>query len=438
MLLFQRWWWPVFVVIYPLSAFLIPGVTNGVFQTKFIIATFWLLIGLVFEVHRQAGLRFSDIAQLPKALRFHLPVTVALCYGIWTLVCSATSSFPGISFLGSLGDSSDGGLWNFGLSLIFILVYIQVKQDQGLSNRLIYALLVLGSILFTLAMYEFFAKRGIFYPDVQVAVLPLVSFFGKGHLMGVMALICGVALALWFQGKKWTILPFGAFLTLISLSFHRAPWLAVLATIPIAYWKTRKLVLTVTVVAVAATAIILGTEIGKAGNTGIARDLSSGTTLSTRSLLWKAAAGGILARPITGWGGGNFQFHFFNYLTQKELEDAFRLEMGVTFRSIIGADNINPMFAITTLEGAKTAIFIPIWKAHNQILDVGLMWGIPGIIFYVILVYFGIRNAIQLDPLSIGMLVYQIFLITWFIPPDAEGAIFAIWGAACAINLKDR
>lgn len=434
----DRWWWPAFIFVYALWVFPIPGLSAGGYPSKLVIGTVWLIVGLLLEWVSHPHLRLQDLKHLPLALKKHAPVAVALMFGAWTLIASLFSNYPGISFLGSLADSSDGAIWNAALMLIFCCVYVHCMRNPLLVRRLIGSLILTGCVLFGLAIVEFIFKKGFFYSDIRPSDLPLVSFYGKGHLMGIMAMSTAVALALWFRGQRWMILVVFGFMTLIALGFHRAPWLAVLAVIPLGMWRTRAWIPGLVAGVVIGVSIFLGTQIGTNAKTGVARDIRSEASLQSRSILWKAAFRGILARPLTGWGGGHFQHYFFQYLTDQELKDGFRIELGYKYRTVLGAGKVNPLFAVTTKDGQRITLSISLWKAHNQILDVGVMWGIPGIIFYIILVFFGIRGSLNLDPLSIGVLVYQIFLLTWFIPPDAEGMVFAIWGAAAATNVIEK
>jgi O-antigen ligase len=433
--LFERWWWPAFIPVYALWVFPIPGLLDGGSPSKIAVATLWLIVGLIINWVAYPTLRLSDVVHLPRALLKHPPVLVALLFGIWTLLSSSFSNYPGISYSGTLNGLSDGAVWNCALCLVFVCVYIHTTRDPDLKRRMALSLLASASLMVVLGIVEIVTGRGLLYIVASAASLPIVGFYGRGHLMGILALAAGTGLALWFSGSKWVLIPVSALAALIGYSFHRAPWLAILPVIPLGWWVTKRLSMTLVAGLVVASSIAFGIFAGTQARTGVARDLSSENTLSTRGLLWKAAAGGIADRPLTGWGGGQFQYEFYRFWSMPERRTFFKLEFGTTYQGIMGEGKINPIFIYTDTKGNRKYTLISLWKAHNQLLDVGVMWGLPGLILYILLVLYSLRGTFKLEPLAVGLLIYQFYLITWYVIQDSEGIFFALMGAA-AVFIK--
>lgn len=432
---FERWWWPAFIPVYALWVFPIPGLLDGGSPSKIAVATLWLAVGLIINWVAYPTLRLSDIIHLPRALLKHPPVLVALLFGIWTLIASSFSDYPGISYSGTLNGLSDGAVWNCALCLVFVCVYIHTARDPDLKRRMALSLVASASLMVVLSGIEIVTGKGLFYNVASAASLPVVGFYGRGHLMGILALAAGAALALWFTGAKWALAPVSALAALIGYSFHRAPWLAILPVIPLGWWVTKRFSITFVAGLVVASSIALGIFAGTQARTGVARDLGSDNTLSTRGLLWKAAVSGIAQRPLTGWGGGQFQYEFYRFWSVPERKTFFKLEFGTVYLGVIGEGKINPIFKITDARGNRTNTLISLWKAHNQLLDVGIMWGLPGLILYILLVLYSLRGVFRLEPLAVGLLVYQFFLVSWYVIQDSEGIFFVLMGAS-AVFIK--
>lgn len=430
----ERWWWPIFIPIYALWVFPIFGVVEGGSLSKMAVAGLWLLVGLLISWINHPNVRLNDVIYLPRALLKHPPVLVAVLFGAWTLVSSSFAAYPGISFSGALNGFADGAIWNCTLCLIFVCVYLQTWRDPELKKRLAWAMLAAAVLMTAIGTLEVILQRGVLYANANPLVLPLVGFYGRGHLMGVLALAAGIGIALWFAGASWTLVAVSALSALMGYSFHRAPWLAILPTIPLGWWVTKRLRAALMAGLVIGCSIMFGIWAGTQAKTGVARDLGAENTLATRALLWKAALSGIAERPIPGWGGGQFQYDFYRFWSPEERKTFFRLEFGTVYTGVLGAGMINPIFQMTDPQGKPTTTLITLWKAHNQLLDVGVMWGLPGLVLYAVLVLFSLRGLLRLEPLAVGLLVYQFFLVTWFVILDAEGIFWALMGAATVLT----
>jgi hypothetical protein len=204
------------------------------------IAIIWMLVGLILEWFAHPNLRFTDIKLLPTALFKHPIVLLALLFAGWTLLVSLFSRYPGLSFTGTLHDGSDGALWTCVLMIILILVYLQSTRDHSLPTKISWAFVAVTGLLVCFAFAEYFLQRGLFLVDMSAVALPVVTFLGRGHLMGTIAFGTGIALALWFHGKKWLGIPVFLTSVLLGIATHRAPWFALLLVIPFCWWIPRK------------------------------------------------------------------------------------------------------------------------------------------------------------------------------------------------------
>ncbi len=426
----QQWWWVTFLPIYVFWFIPIPYLMGDTDLPNMWIAIIWMLVGLVLEWFAHPNLRFSDIKRLPTALIKHPIVLLALLFAGWTLLVSLFSRYPGLSFTGTLHDSSDGALWTCVQMIILVLVYLQSIRDNSLPIRLGWAFVAVTGLLVCFAFAEYILGQGIFLVGMNPVALPVVTFLGRGHLMGTIAFGVGTALALWFHGKKWLGIPIFITSILLGIASHRAPWLSLLLVIPFCWWKTKNLVTTFLAVLAIGVGVFVGIQVLQTSGVTV-RAVESGTTLSTRSILWKAAIGGIQAKPF-GWGGAHFNHFFYQFLSEKEIKESLKLELGMTFIKVIGVGELNPLFTVMTADKKTTSIGILLWKAHNQVLDIGLMWGIPGLLIYIAIFFHALRGLGVLNPLSVGVLVYAIFLLTWFIPPNIEALVMVVLGAASA------
>lgn len=163
------------------------------------------------------------------------------------------------------------------------------------------------------------------------------------------------------------------------------------------------------------------------------RQLSSSTTAQTRYYIWKAALGGILERPVTGWGAGQFDMVWPRFLSKEELDKYAQREWGdKRVREVFLTPRASPVLLVVQADGTTAIKGVSIWKAHNQFLDIALLRGLVGLFCYLGLFLVCFRALGKFPPLAMGLFVYHAFLLLWFAPFHIEGTLWTVLGSACA------
>ncbi|WP_038068613.1 O-antigen ligase family protein [Thermus scotoductus] len=282
------------------------------------------------------------------------------------------------------------------------------------------------------ALAEVALQRGLYY-STGPGNLPMVTFPGKGHLAGYFALGFGVA-AGFFARRQSTA--YGVLLLLLAvalgLTFNRAGILALFGVgVAVLLWRRQP---GVWVLALGLLGVGLGWGTVRLLNPqGERAELTSGHTLLTRLYYWKAALGGIAARPLWGWGGGVFEHRWPRYLDKASLESFLREEFGypgARLERVGNAPHGDPVFILKRSDGKLVALRIYSFRAHNQFLEGGLKWGLVGLALYGTLLFLALRNLPALSPRALGLLGLHVFLLLWFAIPEGEGAMWALWGAS--------
>ena len=77
-------------------------------------------------------------------------------------------------------------------------------------------------------------------------------------------------------------------------------------------------------------------------------------------------------------------------------------------------------------------------KAHNQIIDVFVMWGLVGVLLYGFIIVSAMKTVFQVDYLASSVLAYSMFLMTWFIPIQIHGVFLILCAASCGVQKSNR
>ena len=414
----RRWWWPAFVFVYPLLFWPHQGGPSLDQQNLLrIYFSFLALIGgalLEWFAHPEAHL--SHFPRVLRWFRQNPPALVALLYGVWPLVASAFAPYPALSLTGSSEDHSDGAIMQAVMSAIFLLVYLRARLDRGLFRRVLGALVGSALVLSLLAAVEVFTARPLVF-DAPRGDLPLVTFPGKGHLAGYLSFSLSAAAGL---GLWWAVF-LAAFA--VGLTYNRSAVLSSLLGGFYGGWRQPRRWL---VVLALVSGLGLGwLMVGRVAPGGQEKDMSNPQTLEARFYFWRAAARGIAARPVTGWGGGQFYFFWARMLSDEELKRFFALHDRELIEYHEGL-----MFLVKNKEGRKYIERIYGWKAHNQFLDVGLMWGLVGLFLYLALLFYTVPSALRGNPAAVAILAYHVFLLFWFLPEEALGGVWVVWALA--------
>jgi|GEM_PF-1139978 len=434
----RSWWWPTFIFFYPLL--LIPpflpaaslAVTGpGFFTYGVLLHLVYMLVfclgGLVLELLQHPNTRLKDIRHVGKWLWNNKPIATAWLLGIWSLVSTVFSDDPPASLTGGGYDALDSAVWLFALIIVLTLVYIRSRYDNSLAARCVGAAIASAVLLASVGLAEVFVGRNLLIPGFTSDV-PITNFPQKGHLAGWLAVACAASFAI---RSKWALYSMLILGLVIGTTTNRAALLAIsviaLLAIITSKEKYQTLWRTALVVLVCALGVMMSTIVHKQQS----KQLQSTVSAISRSYLWTAAYRGILAHPITGWGGGQFYRHWPKFLSAAELNGFTQSELGETFVRREGYIIFTQLPDGTTAPRIWTA-----WKAHNQILDISIAYGIPGGLLYISLIVMGLINARTL-PLRLAVLAYSTFMLFWFAIPHSEGAVWALWALALAGPARD-
>jgi O-antigen ligase len=427
--LILRWIWPAYGFVFPLLFWPNGGITES-HLLRICVTVAFVVIGGVLEFH------VCGLPSRSKLIRRHPVPFAALAYGLWALVSSALSQQPVISLTGDLRFLNDGALWTMSLSVLLCLVYARTRRDPGQETRLIAAIVSSGLVLSVLGAIEVVARKGLMF-RVAEGGLPTVTFPGPGHLGGFLVLSSALAVGWWLKSNRtplWMLLT--VFVTGLGLTLtnRRATLIALAASALAGLNRPIRMI----AVAIALGAGVLGGQqlINRTMTVGV-RSFGNTDSLKTRSYLWKAALGGIAARPIAGWGGSGFLYAWQGFLSRKELADYLRLELGLDIKrvtDIFETPGSPPTIVYENQKGKHAPMMLNFWKAHNQFLDVALMWGCVGLALYALIVALTVRNYYL--PGFIALACYQLFLVLWYAPLEVEGIVFLLVGFTTAMGYR--
>ena len=426
--LLRRWWWPLFAFLYPLVVWPFGASHAGVVLAKHYFACFFLLGGLFLELTAYPQVHFAHLRYLPRFLRAHPPLLLGLFLALWMGLATVLSPEPQVALTGSVVDYSDGLVWGLMMVGVFALGYLRSLFDPELGRRVALGLLGGAGVLALGALAEVALHRGLYY-STDPGNLPMVTFPGKGHLAGYFALGFGVAAGFFAQRRNAAS---GALLLLMAvalgLTFNRAGILALLGVgLAVLLWR-RQAGVWVLVLGLLGVGMGWGT-VRLLNPQGERTELASGHTFFTRLYYWKAALGGIAARPLFGWGGGVFEHRWPAYLSHLELEQFVQSEFGkkgTTLLEVSNAPGGDPVFLLRHSDGVLEQMRIYLFRAHNGLLEYALKWGLPWVIPYLWLLFLCLRWLPGIHPPSLGLLGAWIFFLFWFPTPGIEGALWVL------------
>jgi O-antigen ligase len=399
----------------------------AVFDVHWIFALIWLIGGAVLEWQQHPKLRLKDIARLNwKLMRAHPAPFLALGYGIWALLAAFFTPDPAVSLTGTLQEGDEGAFWTLLLSGIFVLAYIQSRSDSKTVGRMVGGLLFGATILSLVGIIEVSAQRGIIYM-IDSASVPSATFPQRGHLAGYLLFACvaGVyVFALEKQKQKiFLLLCLILIVLVIGLTQNRAVLIgfaAIFVLMILIQREKPKILMIIIALSLFYGAGYVAKDFVKSSSRSTVADTISS---ELRLIYWKSAVGAIVHRPVFGWGAGGFYEVWADYLSKSELKKALLLEFGLNYQSHSGN-----LFSTKNDSGKIRLFTIGIVRTHNQFLEVAVIRGIVGLIFYVFLLLFCFKN--MRSPLTLAVIAYHAFLMLWYLPIEPLGALWAVWGAA--------
>lgn len=421
----QLWWWPTFVFVYPLLFTTLGNQSRiELILAKYFLGLLALIGGALIEwSYRSPPLNSLDYRNKRTAL-FDFNGGVILVFGLWCLVVSLTSPEPIIALTGSIAEKSDASIWLFTLSLCSWLIYLQGKRHPHILIRVFYAVAFSGGLLAFLALAEIIFGQGLLYKVTREA-LPMTTFPQKGHLSGFFVLCFGVSLTAWRWNNRLIYVSALLCCLGIGLCFNRASVLAVFLSILLCLvvnWR-KYMVLAL----LSGVFIFLGWGAVQIFNVQGTRELASSGTVISRSYMWKAGLNGIIERPLTGWGGGYFQRVWIQHISLLDLKKYMKLEYNATLIKLDGE-----LLITLNSDGTKSAAPFAVWKSHNQFIEVALLYGIPGLLLYLLVLFRLFKAGGLRNPAVIGVFAYHVFFMLWFSIPESDGVLWALIGAGMA------
>jgi O-antigen ligase len=434
------WWWAVFAFLYPFVVW--PGhpAHASVAQAKQYFTLFFVLIGGVLEL--AVWRRTPSPLRLREALRTHPPIVLWGLLFLWQALATAFSPDLDVALTGSLYDYADGFVWEALLGGVFLLAYRRFLIDPEAARRATWGLVAGSALLGLLALVEIFTGRGIYYTTVGPSDLPVVTFPGKGHLAGYFVLTFGVVVGLLAEEsalrpaslKARVLLPALVFANSFVSAFalKRAGLLALVAVVAATVLHRKRLgflVLFLTLLGIGFGWTLVGSYRAEGK-----RDLGSPATLHTRFYYWEVALKGIGERPFWGWGGGVFEHYWPKLLPKERLEAFMREEMDWKGKlvEVYTFPGSQPFFLLDQGGGKAILAVVDGFRTHNQFLEVALKWGIPALVFYLLLLGEALKGLRSLRPEALGLFALHPFFLFWFSMPVHEGPMWLLIAGAVA------
>jgi len=433
MTLVYRWWWAVYAAVYTLI--FVPSERGfwGLNYTYHITFTVVFVLGAaLFEWFAHPHLHLRDIRLLPQILWQHKPVLVALIFGFWGVLASFFTPVPVVALMGGLARNGDGALASLLFVMVMVFVYVQVQRDSKALDRVAMGVVASGVLLSLGSVFEIASGKGLIFATASPTDLPIVSFPQKGHLAGYLVATLGVALACWFRKPDWLFLLASLLISFaLGLTYNRAAFLGLAAVLLIGVWRYPRLGLWA--LGLTTLALLAGIGWTQARGVGGQKELASTGSMQARLLFWKAAWGGILDRPIWGWGGGNFDYNWPRFLNRSEQAQFLRLEAGIhKMIEYVSEPGTVPVWVVENEKGQRYTQSIVLWKSHSQLLEVALHRGLVGLGLYLTLLISSLTAFLRLFPAATGLWAYHVFLLLWFIPFFSEGVLWVLFALAAA------
>lgn len=402
------WWWPTFIVLYPLLYW--PAEYAFMYQLRLACTAIAITGGALLAL--LAHPRSTSRAWA------HPPVLIAAAYATWTFIAALNAPSPSHALTGNGTYGGDGAAWTALLAGAFALTYLRSTHDPQHTLRVTWAAVLTGFLLGVFALAETDLGVGLIYA-VRPPDLPIVNFPQKGHLAGYLLLACAAAIHLRRPGALPALVTAAA----LGLTLNRTALAALLIIAVLSAVRART---TLPLAALALTGALAGTLYASL-HAQQTKQIASGNTLQTRTLLWTAAARATLERPLTGWGGGQYHHHWTGHLTPSELRRLTRMEFNLTL------DRADGLFLHGARNGEPVTMRILSWNAHNQVLNEAIRAGLPGAALYLALLFTALRGLRRTEPAAVAVLAYALFGLLWYAHPHVQGAVWALMGAAAAI-----
>ncbi len=435
----RRYWWAGYIVLYAILFYPLQNPNaSGSAQIRLLLSFFAVLGGFFLTWTAYPDLRLSSIKNIVPFAKKHPAPLVALSFGFWAVFSSLFSKIPIVGLLGGLDSNIDSAFGTVLLSFIFFLVYFEVIRDRKIEDSLILVMRYLLIVFIVLAIIEVILRKSFLIPSALVSDLPVLNFGSNGHLAGFLILLTGGFFSFLTSSFQNTL-----FLLLISsftigLAFSKAPYASFAAT-SFFFALNKKVKIALASAIVIAIGAVLGFGFIFLVNQAFKRDLVEPVQYQGRVILYKIALKGILAQPILGYGGPQFQYNWTRFTTKNELVEFFNDFYLLKYVNTIRDQNTGiEMFQVQDKDNNLSFTTPGMWKAHNQFLDISLMWGLIGLILYIVLLCFSLKNLFNFNFFALAIFAYMVWNLFWYMEIEAEGIFFVILAVSCVYNKNSR
>ena len=428
-----KWWWPSYALLFPLI--LLPSASTGFasdFTLRFLLNLIAIFGGFFLELLAHPAAKLSDVKAVPKFLKNHPAIILALLYGSWVFASGFFSSNPERALTGTSNSMTllpigvGSSVWEISFVFVFILIYLRVLNDLTVRDLILKSILLSCSVISVLAITETITKHSIFTGvDNVEGQLPFVTFPGRGHLAGFLCI--GLGLANYFLNKdKIYQIPVYLICCAIGATQNRSSLIALIAILVVLMLSQIKVRFWIAAFSLTAfgAGYLLSQEVLYKDQNIVFR--TQGNLSSGRSILWQSALNGIAKKPVFGWGGEVFQSYWADNLTKAELQEFFRLSgFGGEY-----VEHLNGFFILRDKNQKLVYKTMIIWYAHNGFLDKSLSYGIVGSLLYLALLLYASRVSWGVG-VAMGVIAYQVFLLAWFPTESAHGSYWSLLAVAC-------
>ncbi len=441
----RKWWWPAFVFLYPLVFY--PNwtdnftLTYGVFVRNYLLH-FFLAGGLLLEFALHPKSKLSDITYFPKWVWNNKIILLIILLGIFILISSMLSKFPGVAFFGLFVNTYGASLTIFEFLLCMILVFLRRQEDKGANDRILNSLLITGVIISIMAMIEVAIGQALVKKVFRLADIPSAAFGSTGFLAGYCAVIATLFAFKYGETKKNIyLLGFALNVIAVGLTGNRAGLLG-LAVALILLFIQKNTRLQSIVLGASATLLVVGSWFVVAQKQVGAQDPGRAATTQTRNEYIQVSLAGWLDTPW--FGSGSNQIYWWKYMKKDRIESFFKTEILTRYEGLgkllyIPDTNAPPENSDFVFEwrnqGQDRQLSSPVyfWTSHNSHIDFLASWGIFSFIILFIMMLWSVTQF-KKSAFSLAASTLYIYLWFWYLGYELNALFWII--LICAIPLS--
>lgn len=350
---------------------------------------------------------------------FSHPITITLSlYFLWMIITSFFAELPIVAFKFTLNT-----FWYVSTFFLWTTLFLKDNKKDFYNWLYIIAIPICLVVFFTMYKHGLkgFSKQASYY---------IMRPFYKEHTAYAASIAVFVPiyyiLAIYGNFKKWTKIAFFIVFTILFLgvitSYTRGAWLGVMVAIftfwAIKFWGFTRVIIPFFLPFIAGFLIFFGADVffsftntGNATNQGLTKHIKSIVNLRTdesnkeRINRWVAARGMLEARPMTGFGPGNYAmtyapFQQYEFLTSIS---TFKGDGGTAHSEFfLAASEMGYLGLMLVIIWFLTTIikgFQAVLKAHNSEFRYLYMAALTGLMTYFVHSFF--NNFLDQDKVAI-------------------------------------